>query len=117
MNPKNYKAERTKRGTQAEVAGELGVARVTIARRETGTRPITKEAWLALSLVRLKKAEPKLRQVYIEAEGSTLFVRYSDRKPGGRYQAAQFDGVMKTREEVEAWVRNNPKLELVEKPV
>jgi transcriptional regulator with XRE-family HTH domain len=48
MTATDYKAERTKRGNQAEVAALLGVSRVTIARRETGTRPISREAWLAL---------------------------------------------------------------------
>ena len=48
MNADDYKAEREKRGTQAEVAAQLGVSRVTVARRETGTRPVIREAWLAL---------------------------------------------------------------------
>jgi DNA-binding XRE family transcriptional regulator len=48
MNPEQYKAEREKRGTQAEVAAKLGVSRITLARRETGTRPVSKECFLAL---------------------------------------------------------------------
>lgn len=48
MNPEQYKAEREKRGTQAEVAAKLGVARVTLARRETGERPVSRECFLAL---------------------------------------------------------------------
>ncbi|NBW13266.1 MAG: XRE family transcriptional regulator [Caulobacteraceae bacterium] len=56
-----YKAEREKRGTQAEVADMLGVSRVCLARRETGTRPVTHEAWLALQALpkkRVSKAPP-----------------------------------------------------------
>lgn len=48
MNPEQYKAERQLRGTQAEVAEKLGVSRITLARRETGTRPVSKECFLAL---------------------------------------------------------------------
>lgn len=48
MTPKSYKREREKRGTQAHVASLLEVSRVAIARRETGARPISREAWLAL---------------------------------------------------------------------
>ena len=48
MTPYKYKSEREKRGTQAEVARLLATNRVTLARRETGTTPITREAWLAL---------------------------------------------------------------------
>jgi transcriptional regulator with XRE-family HTH domain len=48
MTANDYKTERQKRGTQQDVAALLGVSRVTIARRETGARPIIKEAWLAL---------------------------------------------------------------------
>ncbi len=56
MSPAEYKAEREKRGTQKEVASLLGVSRVTIARRETGTRPVIREAWLAL--LALQKQTP-----------------------------------------------------------
>ena len=48
MKAADYKTEREKRGTQAEVAALLGVSRVSIARRETGARPVTREAWIAL---------------------------------------------------------------------
>lgn len=48
MNPETYKTTRGNLGTQAEVAAMLGVARETIARRETGKDRITKEAALAL---------------------------------------------------------------------
>ena len=48
VTPKNYKAEREKRGTQQQVADLLGVHQVTIARRETGKLEITKEAERAL---------------------------------------------------------------------
>lgn len=48
MTATKYKAERHRRGTQQEVADALGVDRVSITRRETGARPVSKEAWLAL---------------------------------------------------------------------
>jgi hypothetical protein len=58
MTPEKYKAERTLRGTQEQVAAKLGVTRVSLARRETGTRPISREAWLALlSLPKRRKAK------------------------------------------------------------
>jgi len=44
----DYKATRSRLGTQADVAALLGVARGTVARRETGALPITQEAALAL---------------------------------------------------------------------
>ena len=42
-----YKSERVKRGTQEEVSVELGIHRVTLAKRESKGR-ISREAWLAL---------------------------------------------------------------------
>jgi transcriptional regulator with XRE-family HTH domain len=59
MTALGYKAERELRGTQKEVAALLGVSRVTIARRETGTRPVIREAWLALLGLRKKKRGPR----------------------------------------------------------
>jgi transcriptional regulator with XRE-family HTH domain len=59
MGPLEYKAERERRGTQEDVAALLGVSRVTIARRETGTRPVIREAWLALLALPKKRARAK----------------------------------------------------------
>lgn len=59
MTAANYKAERERRGTQEEVAALLGVSRVTIARRETGARPVIREAWLALLALPKKRARAK----------------------------------------------------------
>ncbi len=59
MTASDYKAERERRGTQEKVAALLGVSRVTIARRETGTRPVIREAWLALLALPKKKARSK----------------------------------------------------------
>lgn len=59
MNANDYKSERERRGTQEEVAALLGVSRVTIARRETGTRPVIREAWLALLALPKKRARAK----------------------------------------------------------
>jgi hypothetical protein len=50
----NYKRERMLRGTQDAVAKQLGVLRSTMARRET-TGSVTREAWLALCALPLKK--------------------------------------------------------------
>lgn len=48
MTPTEYKAHRSRIGTQAEVAKLLGVNRVTVAKRERGTMTITREACLAM---------------------------------------------------------------------
>lgn len=48
MTPDRYKAEREKRGTQTSVAAQLGINRVTVAKREAAMQTITREAWLAL---------------------------------------------------------------------
>ena len=48
MTAEKYKAARQARGTQQSVADFLGVHRVTIAKRESGEIPITREAWLAI---------------------------------------------------------------------
>ena len=56
MTAETYKATRESLGTQAEVAAFLGVARETIARRETGKDRITREASLALEAL---KKRPK----------------------------------------------------------
>jgi transcriptional regulator with XRE-family HTH domain len=56
MNALDYKRERALRGTQESVAALLGVSRVSIARRETGEQPISREAELAiLSLPKKRK--------------------------------------------------------------
>jgi hypothetical protein len=55
----DYKAERERRGTQEEVAAALSVSRVAVARRETGTRPVSREAWLALLALPKKRARAK----------------------------------------------------------
>lgn len=48
MSADDYKRERKLRGTQQQVADALQVHQVTIARRETGALPVTREAWFAL---------------------------------------------------------------------
>ena len=73
MNSTNYKSERKMRGTQETVAEQLGVNRVTIARRETGDAVVTKEAWLALlalpKTLQSLKTEPNMaRGLRVEAE-------------------------------------------------
>lgn len=59
MTAAAYKAKRLQRGTQQDVAKLLGVTRVSIARRETGARPVTLEAWLALLSLPTNKPKPK----------------------------------------------------------
>lgn len=59
MTPTEYKRLRTALGhTQQTLADVLGLARGTIARRETGALPITKEAALALSALPIRKSKP-----------------------------------------------------------
>lgn len=48
MTYAKYKSARERLGTQAEVAKRLGLHRVTIAKREAGTIPITREAAIAI---------------------------------------------------------------------
>lgn len=48
MNAIVYREERIKRGSQSAVAKALGVTQNTISRRETGSVPVTREAWLSL---------------------------------------------------------------------
>ena len=59
MTAAQYKAEREKRGTQEEVAALLGVSRVTVARWETGARPISGLARLALLALPKKRKRAK----------------------------------------------------------
>jgi DNA-binding XRE family transcriptional regulator len=55
MTPEEYRQERKRRGTQAAIAGKLEVSRVTIARRESGKIPVTREAWLALRTIKVTR--------------------------------------------------------------
>jgi hypothetical protein len=48
MTPDDYKIQRRLRGTQSDVAAQLGVRQATVSDRETGVQPITREAELAL---------------------------------------------------------------------
>jgi DNA-binding XRE family transcriptional regulator len=62
MNAADYKTQRKLRGTQIEVAELLEVYQQTISRREAGTAPVTREAWLALlSLPKKKKAKNEVQ--------------------------------------------------------
>jgi len=52
MTPTEYRRARLKMGlTQAELGARLGVHALTVARREWGTRPVCREAELALGQV------------------------------------------------------------------
>jgi hypothetical protein len=53
----DYRSERQKRGSQKGVALSLGVDWRTIQRREAGDVPITREAWLALCALPLRKTK------------------------------------------------------------
>lgn len=58
VTPDQYKRLREKLGTQEEVAAKLGIARTTIARREVGIVPLTREAELALRALVKPKPRP-----------------------------------------------------------
>lgn len=55
MTRSDYQRERQLRGTQAEVAAALGIRRETINRRESGARPISREAALALRALPIRR--------------------------------------------------------------
>lgn len=59
MKPSEYKAARERIGTQAMVAARLGLHRVTIAKREAGTIPVTTEAAIAIRAIPKQIAERK----------------------------------------------------------
>lgn len=58
VTPDQYKRLREKLGTQEAVAAKLGIARTTIARREVGIVPLTREAELALRALVKPKPRP-----------------------------------------------------------
>ena len=55
----------------------------------------------------------KVRKVKIVVHPNCIWVLYVDRKKYGHHSPAQFDPRIRTVAQVEEWVRNNPKLELV----
>jgi hypothetical protein len=58
-----YKTARQLRGSQQNVADQLQLHRMTIAKRESGENPIDREAQLAMMCL------PKLRpKIYFEAD-------------------------------------------------
>jgi transcriptional regulator with XRE-family HTH domain len=57
MTSEAYAEQRRLRGSQRAVAKQLGVSHITIARRETGVIPITREAELALSALAPRKKQ------------------------------------------------------------
>ena len=62
MTSTEYQSARKERGTQDSVAALLGVSRVTVARREIGEIPVTREAELALlSIPKNRKANKILK--------------------------------------------------------
>jgi DNA-binding XRE family transcriptional regulator len=60
MEPEQYRQLRQNVGTQETVAVQLGINRVTLARRETGALPINHEAALALIHLQPFHARPLL---------------------------------------------------------
>lgn len=72
MTAAEYKARRTALGhTQQTLADVLGLARGTIARRETGALPITTEAELAiLRLSKTKRVKPRAPNVVMSNTGA-----------------------------------------------
>lgn len=54
------------------------------------------------------------RQVQIEVLNDTFFVKYVKRNFGQRYSAAQFNMNQSSYEDVVTWIKNNPKIELVD---
>jgi hypothetical protein len=59
MSGAEYKRLRARLGTQTEVAARLGLHRVSIAKREAGTIPITTEAAIAIRALPKHIAERK----------------------------------------------------------
>jgi len=59
MTAPEYKAIRLRLGTQSSVAQRLGVARSTIALRETGQMTLTPEAGLAISALPMPMKDEK----------------------------------------------------------
>jgi DNA-binding transcriptional regulator YdaS (Cro superfamily) len=55
MTPEQYAAIRQVHGSQRAVALRLGVSHITLARRETGKLPISREAELAIKSLPKKK--------------------------------------------------------------
>ncbi len=55
MNCARYQHLRMSLGTQEQVSAMLGIHRVTLARRETGKIPITKEMTMALGWLYWKR--------------------------------------------------------------
>ena len=72
MTAKDYQRERQRRGTQTAVAAVLGVHQVTIARRETGALPITREAWLALKSLPISAPKRQPRKTTSPAHHSRI---------------------------------------------
>lgn len=56
----------------------------------------------------------KTRKVYITLQNGTYFVRYAERNKNSRHSAAQFYAPDTTLEKVQAWVRKQTNLQLVE---
>jgi DNA-binding transcriptional regulator YdaS (Cro superfamily) len=62
MTPSEYKTLRQKLGTQQQVADLLGVHKITVAKREGGALPISRESALALENLAARGARPTLRK-------------------------------------------------------
>jgi DNA-binding XRE family transcriptional regulator len=70
MTATEYKATRKRLGTQAEVASLLGVNRVTVAKRESGTMTITNEAVLAIQSLRRPRGKRKSEKQWMVIHSS-----------------------------------------------
>ena len=57
---------------------------------------------------------PRPVRIRLSDDGGTWFVAYTDRKPRGKRLAAQFAAKYSKRAKVEAWVRDNPELTLID---
>lgn len=79
MTAVEYQTQRKQRGTQEAVAALLGISRVSVARRETGDQPISREAELAiLSLPKKRNIVSGVNGIKIPTETVELLAAYQD---------------------------------------
>lgn len=72
MTPKDYSAARIARGDRKTISDKLGISEKTLARRENGTAPITKEMVLAINALGVPSSVARISQPITRAERAML---------------------------------------------
>lgn len=78
MTASEYRIERKKRGSQRQIAADLGVDYHTIQRRERGDVAVSKEAWFALLSLPIYPTDEQVEAASPPLSARAMEIAYKD---------------------------------------